>query len=69
MAKPIVSNVFDKLEIHGTDMNKSMPMMLRKIGADQLAPKYGGNNSDWKPVLFHNNGCHHAINMNAEGSL
>ena len=51
-ARPFLGNWLEKYEIYGTRMDKWKPIILRKIGADQLAPKYGGTNTDWKPIPF-----------------
>ena len=50
IARPFLGNVLDKLEIHGTRSEKWKPALFCKIPQDQLPPKYGGNNNDWKPL-------------------
>ena len=50
--RPFVGSWLEKYEIYGTRVDKWKPMLFRKISEDQLAPKYGGTNPDWKPISF-----------------
>ena len=50
-ARPFLNNYVEKFEMYGTRMDKWKPLILKKISADQLAPKLGGS-PDWKPVPF-----------------
>ena len=45
MMKPFLGKFLDKFEICGTQLAKCKPLMLRKIGMDQLPAKYGGGNT------------------------
>ena len=51
LSKPFWADFMDKFEIYGTRSEKWKPLLLRKIAADQLPPKYGGS-PDWKPLGF-----------------
>ena len=50
--RPFMGSMLDKYEVCGTRMAKCKPMLMKRIGSDQLPPKYGGTNKEWKPVPF-----------------
>ena len=50
MARPFIGDILENMEIFGTRPEKWKPLLLKKIPADQAAPKYGGTNKDWKPL-------------------
>ena len=52
LAKPFIGDTLSRHEIYGTRVEKWKHLMLRKFPADQLPPKYGGTNPDWKPLPF-----------------
>lgn len=52
LSRPFMGTIFDKMEIYGTRSDKWKSALLRKIPQEQLPPKYGGNNKDWKPVAL-----------------
>ena len=51
ISRPFMGTLLDKYEIYGTRAGKWKPMLLRRIPASQLPPKYGGN-EDWKPLAL-----------------
>ena len=49
LAGTFLGDIRDRTDIYGTWSEKWKPMILERIPAGQLPPKYGGS-KDWKPL-------------------
>ncbi|CAG7728224.1 unnamed protein product, partial [Allacma fusca] len=51
VAKPLMANLLERFDIHGTNSKKWMPALLKKIPRSQLPTALGGF-KDFKPVAI-----------------
>ena len=50
LARPFIGGMIDKYEGYGTNVKKWKPLFMKQFPADQIPPKYGGTNKNWKPL-------------------